>query len=398
MSLFAAGCFVDSVGVPPPIGGSPSDGGGGSSSNFTGGSTTAGAPAGGEGTVPSGGEGGGPSPTNCGDGTVVTGEQCEDGNVVAGDGCDASCQLEHTCGNAVIEPTEECDPTSPSCSSDCKAAPSTGCADAVAHQDADTNETVEGTAPDNPFLIPTAIGEWADTVGYCDAVNDAMIPTNVYRIQIGPYPEGVFIKVHKKGNLDPVLALYKGCGDVPEAGLFCHHANDAFVVSDVVPAGSVMFATVGDRGDGDDFDMFMWFHRFWTTFDSLSGFTIDASSWIQGVDEIVISGLTDADGGAVITPPIFVGNLPTFEVVARYGYDDSDLNVAVSFDDGVTWEQERGLPAASVGGPKWAQEEFENSADALHARVRITFVNPDINGAARLLALRLQPVAPFNTW
>lgn len=400
VSLLAAGCFVDSVGTPPPLGGSPSDGGGGSSSSFAGGAGTGGATTGGAGGMPQGGEGGeggSPPPPNCGDGMAVTGEQCEDGNLVAGDGCDASCQFESMCGNGEIEPTEDCD-QGPNCAVDCKAVVDSGCALAVGHQDPDTNETVELNAPNNPFPVPIAMGEWAYTGGICDAFGDVMNPTNVYRIQVGPYPEGVFIKVHKKGNLDPVLALYKGCGDGPGAPLFCHHADDAFVVSDVVPAGSVMFATVGDRADGDDFDMFLWFHRFWATFDSLAGFTFDAGTWYPGDSEMIVGGVTDADGWALITPSIFVGNLPTFEVVARYGFDDSDLNVAVSFDEGATWEQEREFAGASYGNPKWSAESFDNLEDAQHAKVRISYVNPDGAGAAHVMALRVQPVAPFNTW
>ncbi len=86
------------------------------------------------------------------------------------------------------------------------------------------------------------------------------------------------------------------------------------------------------------------------------------------------------------------------EVVARYGFDDSDLNIAVSFDDGTTWEQERQLSAAGYGSPKWDREQFDNPTNAQHAKIRISFVNPDVTGIARVMALRLQSVAPFNTW
>lgn len=394
MSLLATGCFIDSVGVPPPVGGSPGDGGGGSSSNFTGGAGGT-APVGGEGGGPQGGDGGAPPPPNCGDGMAVAGEQCEDGNTAPNDGCSGSCQFESMCGNGTVEPTEECD-QSPSCAVDCKAVAGSGCADAVGHQDPETDETVESDAPDNPFPIPLSAGEWGP-IEICDTINDGANPTNVYRIQVGPYPEGVFIKVHKKGDLDPVLSLYKGCGEQSGAPLFCHHANDAFVVSDVVPAGSVMFATVGDRGNGDNFDMFMWFHRFWATFDSFAGLTLDPG-WTQGASEADIVGLTDADGSALITPAVFVGNLPSFEVVAHYGFDNSELTLAVSFDEGVTWEQERAFSNAGVAGPKWDREEFDNPTGALHALVRVRYLDLEGDGIARVLALRVQSVAPFNTW
>ena len=397
LSLLAAGCFVDSVGNPPPIGGSVSDGGGGSTSNFTGGAGTAGAPMGGAGGIHHGGEGGGESPPNCGDGTAVAGEECEDGNLDPGDGCDASCQFESMCGNGAIEPTEDCD-QGPNCAVDCKAVAGSGCADAVGHQDPVTNETIAPDASNNPFPITANAGEWNTPLELCDPVGDVMNPTNVYRIQVGPYPEGVFIKVRKNGNLDPVLSLYQGCGDGSDALLFCHHADDAFVVSDVVPAGSVMFATVGDRADGGDFDMFLWFHRFWATFDTLEDFTIDPGTWYQGGSKMIVGGIvTDADGAALITDPIFVGNLATFEVVARYGFDSSDLNVAVSFDGG-PWEQEREFSGAGYASLKWSREEFENPTNAQHAQVRISYVDTDVFGDAHVMALRVQPVAPFNTW
>jgi cysteine-rich repeat protein len=398
ISLLAAGCFVDSVGVPPPIGGAPIEGGGGSATTFVGGAGTGGSGlVGGEGgTPPQGGEGGASLP-NCGDGVVVSGEQCEDGNDVPKDGCTANCQFEATCNNSKLEPTEECDPEGPTCTSDCKAAPGSGCSTAVAHQDADTDETIEPDALPNPFPIPPFAGEWGP-IDVCDIVNDVDNPTNVYRIQVGPYPEGVFIKVHGKSNVDPVLALHKGCGDTPNAPLFCHHADDAFVVSDVVPAGSVMFATVGDRADGGGFDMFLWFHRFWATFDTMTGFTADLATWAQGASETFTVNISDADGSALVSPPIFVGNLASFEVVSHYGFDTSDLKVAVSFDDGATWDQERDLPAEGWDNPRWNSEVFENDTLQSFALVRLRYVSTEVNGRARVLALRVQPVAPFDTW
>jgi cysteine-rich repeat protein len=44
----------------------------------------------------------------CGNGTRETGEGCDDSNVAACDGCSPTCQPE-TCGNRIIECTEECD-------------------------------------------------------------------------------------------------------------------------------------------------------------------------------------------------------------------------------------------------------------------------------------------------
>ncbi len=49
------------------------------------------------------------SAPGCGD-SVVTGlEECEDGNSTNGDGCDNTCAFEHTCGNSINEPGEQCD-------------------------------------------------------------------------------------------------------------------------------------------------------------------------------------------------------------------------------------------------------------------------------------------------
>lgn len=45
----------------------------------------------------------------CGNSRVDYGEQCDDGNVVNGDGCSSTCQTEAICGNEVTEPPEECD-------------------------------------------------------------------------------------------------------------------------------------------------------------------------------------------------------------------------------------------------------------------------------------------------
>jgi cysteine-rich repeat protein len=70
-------------------------------------------------------------PTNCGNGTIDTGETCDDSNTANGDGCDSNCQLE-VCGNTFVQPgttpPEECDDgntvdddgcTAPDCQFDC---------------------------------------------------------------------------------------------------------------------------------------------------------------------------------------------------------------------------------------------------------------------------------------
>src|SRR5690606_28799669 len=50
-------------------------------------------------------------PVDCGDGIVDErdGEQCDDGNFIPGDGCSPACRLEE-CGNAILDPGEECEP------------------------------------------------------------------------------------------------------------------------------------------------------------------------------------------------------------------------------------------------------------------------------------------------
>jgi len=392
LSLSCVGCFVDAVGLPP-AGGGPTQGGGSTINGFTGGEAQ-GASGAGISTAgrDEGGAGGAPPPF-CGDGTVVTGEACEDGNRDPGDGCN-DCEFEQTCGNNAIEPTEECDPPSADCTAECKAEATTGCAMAVGYQGPSTNESVDSRAADNPFIIPLLSGE---LTGGCD-VNDALIPTNVYRIQVGPYPEGVFLKAKGGSNTDPVLSVYKGCGESAAAGLFCNHADTAMVVTDVVPAGSVMFATVGDRGDGGDFEFWLWFHRFWATFDTSSDWLIDPASWIQGVSEMNIANVSDTDGGAMASPPVFVGNLGSFEVVLNYGFDKAAVNLAVSFDDGASWEQEVPLDNASWDDPKWKRKSFDNPTFAQFAKVRLDYVTLDASGRARVTALRVQPFAPFNTW
>ncbi len=45
----------------------------------------------------------------CGDATVDPGEECDDGHNVDGDGCSADCQLEPYCGDGTRDPGEQCD-------------------------------------------------------------------------------------------------------------------------------------------------------------------------------------------------------------------------------------------------------------------------------------------------
>jgi cysteine-rich repeat protein len=46
--------------------------------------------------------------TLCGNGIIEAGEQCDDGNTINGDGCSFRCQI-NVCGNGIIEPGEACD-------------------------------------------------------------------------------------------------------------------------------------------------------------------------------------------------------------------------------------------------------------------------------------------------
>jgi cysteine-rich repeat protein len=65
-------------------------------------------------------EGGGSINTGpvCGDGLREGAEACDDGNIVGGDGCSATCAIESTCGNDVVEPGEDCDGTA-DCTDEC---------------------------------------------------------------------------------------------------------------------------------------------------------------------------------------------------------------------------------------------------------------------------------------
>ena len=45
----------------------------------------------------------------CGNGVVDFGETCDDGNTVSGDGCSSTCQREPRCGDGILDPGEKCD-------------------------------------------------------------------------------------------------------------------------------------------------------------------------------------------------------------------------------------------------------------------------------------------------
>jgi cysteine-rich repeat protein len=47
--------------------------------------------------------------TSCGNGVVTAPEQCDDGNNVAGDGCSPICGLEGACGDGIVSSFEQCD-------------------------------------------------------------------------------------------------------------------------------------------------------------------------------------------------------------------------------------------------------------------------------------------------
>lgn len=50
-----------------------------------------------------------PIGNTCGDGVLDATEECDDGNVIDGDGCAADCTLEPFCGDGQVDPGEECD-------------------------------------------------------------------------------------------------------------------------------------------------------------------------------------------------------------------------------------------------------------------------------------------------
>jgi cysteine-rich repeat protein len=49
------------------------------------------------------------TPVVCGDGVVAGWEVCDDGNVRACDGCSANCRSDESCGNGMVECSEQCD-------------------------------------------------------------------------------------------------------------------------------------------------------------------------------------------------------------------------------------------------------------------------------------------------
>lgn len=357
-----------------------------------GGGSGAGGPVGGAGG--SGASGGGPE--GCNDGVVVLGEDCEDGNNLAGDGCEG-CEFVSECGNGTFEPTEECDPPAVgACSAACKAEPGTPCDLATDFDFGEhPNETVATTAPLSPFAVPTLIDTFDFAFG-C-AATDGSFPTQLYRLPIGPYPEGLYAKVKHKGSTEPVLSVYHGCGSPLRCAKSGIGVDDVVAVTPVMPPGSVLLIGVGDQAGGGDYELDTWPHRYWSNFDAASDWLVDAAGWSNAGSELTAANLSDADGFMITSPWIFVGALDSFEIVYRGGITNANVEVEVSFD-GVTFEQTVDLSLGSVASPVWDRLPFENPNDDLFVQVRLRYVSTDIGGFARLLAFRLQPVATFDTW
>ena len=97
-----------------------------------------------------------PQPT-CGDAVIDATEECDDGNTENGDGCSSTCEIEPqpTCGDAVIDATEECDDgnteNGDGCSSTCEIEPQPACGDGVvdANEQCDDGNTENGDGCDS---------------------------------------------------------------------------------------------------------------------------------------------------------------------------------------------------------------------------------------------------------
>jgi cysteine-rich repeat protein len=83
----------------------------------------------------------------CGNAVLEPGEECDDGAVVPGDGCSPVCRLE-ACGNAIVDPGEECDDGNTTsgdhCSAACAAEPYCGNGAVDAGEECDDGNVASG--------------------------------------------------------------------------------------------------------------------------------------------------------------------------------------------------------------------------------------------------------------
>jgi cysteine-rich repeat protein len=107
-----------------------------------------------------------PGTPTCGNGVVEGSEQCDDGNVVSGDGCSSTCQGEPAgvCGDGVLDRSaEQCDDGNTvdgdGCTADCM---HESCGDGVVgpQEECDDGNTVEDDSCDNACRWVVAAGSW----------------------------------------------------------------------------------------------------------------------------------------------------------------------------------------------------------------------------------------------
>jgi hypothetical protein len=81
-------------------------------------------------------------------------------------------------------------------------------------------------------------------------------PVKIFRFDVGPYPEGLFVSATGAPGLDAVLWAYRGCSQAPVA---CNDVdpdplgfatNTAFLALPIAPPGSVFYVGVADWGPG----------------------------------------------------------------------------------------------------------------------------------------------------
>ncbi len=209
----------------------------------------------------------------CGDTLVLGGEACDDGNPDSGDGCSAMCALESTCGNGIVEPSEECDGDGPGldeCDANCKLLdPALAvCKDAPLIPQGSLNlgngsfEVVhEGANDPTKGGAPLLFGEVPPPVG-CDVTYNAPV---LHRYVTGSRPSFLTLEtletqpVGGQNTFDntqiwvyrdcPRKADYEGCDNDGAAA-----AKLSKLTTGYIPAKTTLFIVVSGEGPGGGAD------------------------------------------------------------------------------------------------------------------------------------------------
>lgn len=193
----------------------------------------------------------------CGDGEVGQGEDCDDGNPASGDGCSDVCLVEHTCGNGVVEPTEQCD-GGPGCT-DCKLDAGTVCGDALVIEpdpmgiDRDTGARTsyfEGDSTGDGVIVPK--GEVL--AAPCHNFENAVLHTYT----TGKTPSIVTVEsLAELENRDPtfdktVVWVYRDCPNKKELEACDADVGGAYSIltTGFIPAQTTLFIVLA--GDGNN--------------------------------------------------------------------------------------------------------------------------------------------------